>query len=101
MTANKLTNYRIGELEKKVDKHNNAIEQIANARNDIELLKAQYEEQRKKEETDKQELKGDIVDLQNQIDNTDEKVNNLNINMTGMKGEISELKTVVKSYHEK
>ena len=101
MTANKLTNYRIGELEKKVDKHNNAIEQIAHARNDIELLKAQYEEQRKKEETDKQELKGDIADLQNQIDNTDEKVNNLNINMTGMKGEISELKTVVKSYHEK
>lgn len=40
MTANKLTNYRIGELEKKVDKHNNAIEQIAHARNDIELLKA-------------------------------------------------------------
>ena len=29
MTANKLTNYRIGELEKKVDKHNNVIERVA------------------------------------------------------------------------
>jgi hypothetical protein len=28
MTANKLTNYRIGELEKKVDKHNNVIERV-------------------------------------------------------------------------
>lgn len=29
MTANKLTNYRIEELEKKVDKHNNLIERVA------------------------------------------------------------------------
>lgn len=29
MTANKLTNYRIAELEKKVDKHNNLIERVA------------------------------------------------------------------------
>lgn len=28
MTANKLTNYRIEELEKKVDKHNNLIERV-------------------------------------------------------------------------
>lgn len=28
MTANKLTNYRIGELEKKVDKHNNVVERV-------------------------------------------------------------------------
>ena len=28
MTANKLTSYRIGELEKKVDKHNNVIERV-------------------------------------------------------------------------
>lgn len=28
MTANKLTNYRIGELEKKMDKHNNLIERV-------------------------------------------------------------------------
>lgn len=29
MTANKLTVYRIEQLEKKVDKHNNAVERIA------------------------------------------------------------------------
>ena len=29
MTANKLTTYRIEQLEKKVDKHNNAVERIA------------------------------------------------------------------------
>ena len=29
MTANKLTIYRIEQLEKKVDKHNNAVERIA------------------------------------------------------------------------
>ena len=29
LTANKLTNYRISELEKKVDKHNNVIERVA------------------------------------------------------------------------
>ena len=28
MTANKLTNYRIVELEKKMDKHNNLIERV-------------------------------------------------------------------------
>ena len=28
LTANKLTNYRIGELEKKVEKHNNVIERV-------------------------------------------------------------------------
>lgn len=28
MTANKLSNYRIGELEKKVDKHNNLVERV-------------------------------------------------------------------------
>ena len=29
MTANKLTNYRIDQLEKKVDKHNSVIERVA------------------------------------------------------------------------
>jgi hypothetical protein len=28
VTANKLTNYRIAELEKKVEKHNNVIERV-------------------------------------------------------------------------
>lgn len=29
LTANKLTNYRIQELEKKVDKHNSVVERVA------------------------------------------------------------------------
>ena len=29
LTANRLTNYRLEELEKKVDKHNNVIERVA------------------------------------------------------------------------
>lgn len=29
LTANKMTNYRIEQLEKKVDKHNNVIERVA------------------------------------------------------------------------
>lgn len=29
MTANKLTTYRIGELEKKVEKHNDLVERVA------------------------------------------------------------------------
>lgn len=28
LTANKLTNYRIGQLEQKVEKHNNVIERV-------------------------------------------------------------------------
>lgn len=37
LTANKLTNYRIEQLEKKVDKHNNALERMYNleAREDV------------------------------------------------------------------
>ena len=29
LTANKLTNYRIGELEKKVERHNEVVERVA------------------------------------------------------------------------
>lgn len=37
LTANKLTNYRIEQLEKKVDKHNNALERMYDleAREDV------------------------------------------------------------------
>ena len=34
MTANRLTTYRIEELEKKVDKHNNLVERVALLEND-------------------------------------------------------------------
>ena len=35
MTANRLTNYRLLELEKKVDRHNTVVERIAVAERDI------------------------------------------------------------------
>ena len=38
MAANKLTNYRIAELEKKVDKHNTIIERTYVAERDLKLL---------------------------------------------------------------
>lgn len=41
MTANKLTIYRIEQLEKKVDKHNNLVERMAVVENEIETLKSE------------------------------------------------------------
>lgn len=38
LAANKLTNYRIGELEKKVDKHNNLIERMYNLEGKVDIL---------------------------------------------------------------
>ena len=38
MTANKLTNYRIEELEKKVDKHNSVVERMAVAERDLKTV---------------------------------------------------------------
>lgn len=54
LTANKLTNFRIEALEKKVEKHNNLMERVAlNERDDetqwkrIDELRAELEEMRK------------------------------------------------------
>lgn len=54
LTANKLTNFRIEALEKKVEKHNNLMERVAlNERDDetqwkrIDELRADLEEMRK------------------------------------------------------
>ena len=39
LTANKLVNYRIEQLEKKVDKHNNLVERTYHLEQEVELLK--------------------------------------------------------------
>lgn len=39
MTANRLTIYRIEQLENKVDKHNNLVERMAVCENDIQNIK--------------------------------------------------------------
>lgn len=38
ITSTKLTNYRIEQLEKRVEKHNNVIERMAIAENDIKTI---------------------------------------------------------------
>jgi tetrahydromethanopterin S-methyltransferase subunit G len=38
LVANKLVNYRLEQLEKKVEKHNNLVERIAMAENDIKII---------------------------------------------------------------
>ena len=44
LTSTKLTNYRIEQLEKKVEKHNNVVERMAIAENDIKTIYHQLDE---------------------------------------------------------
>ena len=44
ITSAKLSNYRIEQLEKKVEKHNNVIERMAIAENDIKTIYHQLDE---------------------------------------------------------
>lgn len=43
-TANKLTLYRVEQLEKKMDKHNNLIERMALAEHDIKDIQQEVQE---------------------------------------------------------
>ena len=43
MTANKLTNYRIQQLEEKVEKHNKVIERVYNLEKNEALIKEEIE----------------------------------------------------------
>ena len=47
LTANKLTTYRIAELEKKVDKHNNHVERMVVLERDVKTLWNRSDENRK------------------------------------------------------
>jgi tetrahydromethanopterin S-methyltransferase subunit G len=38
LVANKLVNFRLAQLEKKVEKHNNLVERIAMAENDMKII---------------------------------------------------------------
>lgn len=38
LVSNKLMNYRLEQLEKKVEKHNNLVERIAMAENEIKII---------------------------------------------------------------
>ena len=57
MAANKLTNYRIAELEKKVDKHNTIIERTYIVERDMKTVFNNVEEIKKDIENLKEEVK--------------------------------------------
>lgn len=42
MTANKLTNYRIEQLEKKVDKHNTVVERVFKLEGEMETVNEKF-----------------------------------------------------------
>jgi peptidoglycan hydrolase CwlO-like protein len=44
LVANKLVNFRLEQLEKKVEKHNNLVERIAMAENEIKILNHKIED---------------------------------------------------------
>ena len=46
LTANKLTNYRIEQLEKKVEKHNNVIERVYNLEKHEAVIEEEIEQLR-------------------------------------------------------
>lgn len=48
LASNKLTNYRIQQLEEKVNKHNNLIDRMYKAENDINIINEKIEEIDKK-----------------------------------------------------
>ena len=60
LTANKLTNYRIEMLEKKVDKHNEVIERVALIEHDSEAQWKRLDELHEELETIKKQVFGGI-----------------------------------------
>lgn len=58
ITANKLTNYRISELEKKVEKHNNVVERTYAVERDVQLAFQMIADEKKDIEEIKEEIKG-------------------------------------------
>ena len=67
MAANKLTNYRIAELEKKVDKHNTIIERTYAAERDLKTAFTFIDELREEFKTFRDEVKQDIKAIKNDI----------------------------------
>lgn len=60
LTANKLTNYRIGELEKKVEKHNTIVERTYVLERDLKTAYDKLDEQKAEIRDNKNELKEEI-----------------------------------------
>ena len=99
-TANKLSNYRIAQLEAKVDKHNQVLERLQQAQNDIVLLNTQVDEIKQKEENDRKELKNEISDIRDSVEEIKESMVDLNVSVNNLKGDISGVKTIINTYHK-
>lgn len=91
LAANKLSNYRIGELEKKVEKHNNLIEQMAKTERDIKTLYRLVDEQKDSNTDIRKEVKDEISDLREEVQEVRNDVSEINV-------AIGEIKTKISSY---
>lgn len=63
LTAQKLSNYRIQELEKKVDKHNNVIEKTYGLEKDIQDMRKDLD----KVDSDHQKTKEKVQDIDKRV----------------------------------
>ena len=67
MAANKLTNYRIAELEKKVDKHNTIIERTYVAERDLKTAFTYIDGIREEIKEFREEVKNDIKSIKEEV----------------------------------
>ena len=63
LTAQKLSNYRIQELEKKVDKHNNVIEKTYGLEKDIQDMRKELD----KVDAEHQKTKEKVLDMDKRV----------------------------------
>ena len=100
ITPNKLVNYRINELEKKVDKHNQVLDRVAVNEADMEALRQSIKEYKEKEEQDKAELKENISGIQNDIVELKDNVTHVNEKVIKVEGRVYNVESLVKTYHQ-
>lgn len=100
LTANKLVNYRISELEKKVDKHNQVLDRVAVNEADMEALRQSIKEYKEKEEQDKAELKENISGIQDDIVELKDNVTHVNEKVIKVEGRVYNVESLVKTYHQ-
>ena len=100
LTANKLVNFRISELEKKVDRHNQVLDRVAVNEADMEALRQVVKEYKEKEEQDKVELKEDISGIHDNIGEIKSDVTHINEKLIKVEGRVYNVETLVKTFHQ-
>lgn len=99
-TSNRLMTWRINELEKKVDKHNQVLDRVAVNEADMEALRQSIKEYKEKEEQDKAELKENISGIQNDIVELKDNVTHVNEKVIKVEGRVYNVESLVKTYHQ-